>query len=100
MPNRYTYTNTIKESDTNKSYLETTIYPRVKPSDNDFYIISQAGDRLDMLAHKYYGNTNLWWIIAVTNNLNDANFFVEEGIQLRIPADVAKISAELKKINE
>ena len=100
MPNRYTYTNTIKEPDTNKTYLETTIYPRVKPSDNDFYIISQAGDRLDMLAHKYYGNTNLWWIIAVTNNLNDANFFVEEGIQLRIPADVAKISADLKKINE
>ena len=100
MANRYSYTNTIKQSDTNRSYLESTIYPKIKADDNDFYIISEAGDRLDLLAKKYYGNTNLWWIIAVANNLNDANFFVKEGLQLRIPQNTAKISAELKRINK
>jgi hypothetical protein len=100
MANRYTYANVVKDNDTNRSYYESTIYPKIKPSDNDFYIISESGDRLDLLAKKYYNNTSLWWIIAVANNLNDANFFVEEGLQLRIPSDVAKISSELKRINE
>jgi len=100
MANRYTYTNTIKEPDTNKSYLESTIYPKIKASDTDFYVISEASDRLDLLAKKYYGDTTLWWIIAVANNLNEANFFVKEGLQLRIPQNVAKISNDLQKINK
>ena len=99
MANRYTYTNTIKEADTNKSYLESTIYPRIKASDTDFYIISEQSDRLDLLAKKYYGDTTLWWVIAVANNLNDANFFVKEGLQLRIPQNIFKISNDLQKIN-
>jgi nucleoid-associated protein YgaU len=100
MASRYTYTNIIRESDTNKSYMESTIYPKIKADDNDFYVISEAGDRLDILAKKYYNNPALWWVIAVANNLNDANFFVEEGMQLRIPNDTAKILNLLKKVNE
>jgi nucleoid-associated protein YgaU len=100
MASRYTYTEVIKEPDTNKSYMESTIYPRIKAEDNDFYVISEAGDRLDILAKKYYNNPALWWVIAVANNLNDANFFVQEGIQLRIPTDTAKILSLLKKVNE
>lgn len=100
MANRYTYTDTLKEADTNRSYMESTIYPKIKPSDNDFYIISEDGDRLDLLAKRYYDNPAMWWIIAVANNLNDANLYVETGIQLRIPADTANISAQLRKINE
>jgi nucleoid-associated protein YgaU len=100
MASRHTYTEIIKEPDTNKSYMETTIYPRIKASDNDFYVISEAGDRLDILAKKYYNNPALWWVIAVANNLNDANFFVKEGMQLRIPTDTAKILSLLKKVNE
>jgi len=100
MANRYTYTNIKKQPDTNKSYMESTIYPIVKSDDTDFYIISQAGDRLDLLAKKYYGNPSLWWIIAVTNNLNDANFYVKEGLQLRIPTDLASITYNLERLNK
>ena len=25
----------------------------------------------------------MWWIIATANNINDANFYVEPGVQLR-----------------
>jgi hypothetical protein len=100
MSNRYLYTNTIKEQDTNRSYLESTIYPNVKPADTDFYIISEAGDRLDLLAKKYYNDTTKWWIIAVANNLNDANFFVEEGKQLRIPTDLSRITYDLERLNK
>lgn len=100
MSSRYVYTDTIKDSDTKKLYLESTIYPKIKPSDNDLYIISEAGDRLDLLAHKYYNDTTLWWIISVANNLNDANFFVEPGLQIRIPFDISTILNDFYKINK
>jgi hypothetical protein len=100
MANRYTYTNTKKDSDTNVTYMESTIYPKVEPKDSDFYIIASAGDRLDLLANIYYKDPSMWWIIATANNLNDANFFVEAGTQLRIPADTSDILNNLYKINK
>lgn len=100
MANRYTYTGTKKEPDTKTEYLESTIYPRVKATDNDIYIITQETDRLDLLAYRYYGNSNMWWIIAIANNINDATFYIEEGTQLRIPADTTKIINDLTKINK
>lgn len=100
MAGRYAYTKTKQEKDTKKTHLETTIYPKVKPKNNDIYVISEAGDRLDLLAHKYYGDTKMWWIIATANNLNDANFFIEPGRQIRIPTDVSGIINDLSNINK
>jgi nucleoid-associated protein YgaU len=51
------------------------------------------------LANKYYGDTTLWWVIATANNINDATFYVEAGIQLRIPSDTNTILNDLQKIN-
>ena len=100
MSTRYTYTNKKTDSDTNTMYMESTIYPKIEPKDSDFYIIATAGDRLDLLANLYYKDPSMWWIIATANNLNDANFFVEVGTQLRIPADVSEILNNLYKINK
>jgi phage tail protein X len=97
---RYRSTKTITEPDTKKQYMESTIYPKVQASDNDFYVISDQGDRLDLLAYKYYNDVSMWWVIAVANNLNDANFYVEPGIQLRIPANMDKINNDLAKLNK
>ena len=96
---RYRSTETLIQEDTKIKYLESTIYPKIKPSDDDFYVISEETDRLDLLAHKYYNDASKWWIIAVANNLNDANFFVEPGIQLRIPSNLSEIYTNLAKIN-
>lgn len=99
MADRYQYTNTISNKYTKKKYLGSIIYPKIKPNDNDLYIISQQSDRLDILANKYYGDSSLWWIIAVANNLNDASLSIEPGIQMRIPSNVSKILNDLEKIN-
>lgn len=99
MSNRYLYTN-VKETKSKKKYLESTIYPKVPPTDNDIYIITEQGDRLDILANKYYQNPSMWWIIATANNLNDANFYIEPGIQLRIPSNVGRILNDLQRINK
>lgn len=99
MADRYLYTKIIKDKDTNISNYQSTIYPKIKAEDADFYILTEAGDRLDLLAKKYYNDSTLWWMIAVANNLNDANFFVPEGVQLRIPSNTQKIIRDLERIN-
>ena len=99
MANRYIYTDT-KEGKDKKRFMQTTIYPKVLPDDNDLYIITEQGDRLDILANTYYKNPSMWWVIATANNINDANFYIEAGIQLRIPSNVAKILNDLQKINK
>jgi len=100
MANRYFYTSTKKDPDTGKRYMESTIYPKVSASDTDLYIITDETDRLDLLAQKYYGDTGMWWIIAVTNNINDASIYIEPGTQLRIPTNTQDIIANFSKINK
>ena len=97
---RYINNDVLKTQETKKQYLESTIYPIITASNDDMYIISEAGDRLDLLANKYYGDQSKWWIIATANNINDATFYVEEGIQLRIPSDINAILNDLQKINK
>ena len=62
----------------------TTTYSSIPKSDNDIYVISQYGDRLDQLAHQYYGDVTLWWYIAKANGLTFMT--LPPGTRLRIPA--------------
>ena len=64
--------------------LKTTIYSSIPETDSDIFVITQLGDRLDLLAHQFYGDVGLWWYIAKANNLMDLR--VPAGISLRIPA--------------
>jgi hypothetical protein len=100
MPNRYQYTNTLTTRGTKKRYLSSIIYPKIKPSDDDLYIISESGDRLDILASKYYNDKTLWWIIATANNLNDASLSITPGTQMRIPSNLSRILNDFEKINK
>ena len=61
----------------------TTIYEKVPENNNDIYVITQEGDRLDNLASRFYGNPQLWWFIARVNNLKTNN--IPAGTSLRIP---------------
>jgi len=63
---------------------ETTLYEKIPESNEDIFVITQEGDRLDNLAYQFYGNQHLWWYIAHANALTTMN--LKEGIQLRIPA--------------
>jgi hypothetical protein len=100
MANRYINSKTFKDVSNNKTYLETTIYPKISPSDNDIYLITDETDRLDLLAHKYYGDSKMWWVIASANNINDATFYIEPGTQIRIPSNIQNILNSLSKINK
>ena len=38
------------------------------PSEGAVSHIWKDGDRLDILAHEYYGSSQLWWVILDTNS--------------------------------
>ena len=74
---------TTKKNNGTNSFLRTTLYSSVPKSDTDQYFIAQEGDRCDNLAHRFYGDTTLWWFIARVNNLTTNN--IQAGTSLRIP---------------
>ena len=64
----------------------TTLYQSVPISDSDIFIITQEGDRLDLLAYQFYNDSSLWWYIGNANNMNTVN--IPRGTSLRIPATI------------
>ena len=97
MPDRYAYTYETRDADKRFRKLDSTLYPKILPDDSDVYIITNIGDRLDLLANKYYNDVNLWWLIAQANQIGKGTLNVVPGTQLRIP--IAKIFTDLETIN-
>jgi phage tail protein X len=95
---RYTHTN-IKRNSLKNRVFKTTLYPKIPILDSDIFTMSKKGDRLDLLAFKYYGDTSLWWIIALANDIDDANFTLKSGLDIRIPTDTAQIFSDLEELN-
>ena len=74
----------------------TTYYPEIPVSDNDQFIYPQDGDRVDTLAHKYYGDVSLWWMIAQANHIGKGTMNINTGTKLRIPLAVEEILQEFE----
>jgi hypothetical protein len=79
------YFNTkIFSTDDKKRYYTPTFYPTIDKLENDTYITANAQTRLDILAHTYYGDAGLYWIIGICNGI-EGSIFIEPGTQLCIP---------------
>lgn len=51
------------------------------------------GDRLYKLAHKYYGSSELWWVIAMVNSKpTESNFSI--GDTVLIPTPLSRVLEE------
>lgn len=77
----------IEKSRTGKKVYEAKPIPNFQNSDDDIVIITTAEDRLDLLAKRFYNDETLWYVIAYNNNLTEIDLKLEEGIQLKIPAN-------------
>lgn len=99
MASRY---RTIKQfrTPTGKQYTSNVIYPDIPPSEEDFYIISSAGDRYDVLAQHFYQDYTLWWIIASANSANVTSLAINPGIQIRIPANPNAVITLFENLNK
>ena len=70
----------------NRKRYNSNLPPLIKKLDSDIYIISRAGDRLDMLAYEYYNDQSQWWVIAQANHLGKGTLAIKPGIRIRIPS--------------
>jgi phage tail protein X len=98
--NRYQNIPIIK-SDTGKQIYATSRYPEISLSENDIYVYTSQGDRYDLLALNYYGDSSLWWIIASANpNVDLMTLVIPEGVQIRIPGNFSEVVNEFAAINQ
>jgi hypothetical protein len=95
---RYSYINNIKLNKNNKRVYQIPMYPEIFPSNMDIYIQSKETDRMDLLARKYYGDVNLWWIIAHANKIK-GSLFLPKDTQIWIPMNINKILEDYKSMN-
>lgn len=90
MASRYR-TNKSKTLNDGRTVYRSKIYPNIPLRDDDIYVASETGDRLDTLAYQYYNDSSLWWIIAAANNIHNAPFGLDDGTILRIPQNYIEI---------
>lgn len=84
---RYDIANIKFRKDGKRTYT-TVIPPTIERDNTDIYVITQYGDRLDLIAADYYNDSTKWYIIAAANP-NTVQFrgslALQPGIQIRIP---------------
>jgi len=91
----------IINSETGKQIYATSRYPEIPLSENDIYVYTTQGDRYDVLALNYYGDSSLWWIIATANpNIGLSTLVIPEGVQVRIPNNISATINDFRLINQ
>ena len=68
-----------------------TIWPNIPIKDSDIFVYPVYGDRFDTLAHRYYNDSNLWWIIAKANELSRGDIAPDPLKKVRIPTVIDDI---------
>ena len=68
--------------------------------EDDVFLLTLRGDRLDNLAYQFYGDPTLWWILSVANpDLPNDSLYPTLGFQLRIPNNVNQILSDFEQLN-
>lgn len=98
--NRYTHLN-ITRNRFRRRYYRKAKYPTIGHSTSDIYIVTDIGDRLDTLAHHFYNDSQLWWVISIANPdiIRRDSYFLKPGIQIRIPQNIDRIIDSFERLN-
>ena len=92
--------NDIFTTNNGNPYYKGVYYPKIELSENDVYVITDQGDRYDLLALRFYKNSSYWWMISIANeSLNNNSLFIPEGTQLRIPMNITSIISAYSDLN-
>ena len=87
------------KSTNGKRYYANAIYTAIPYTETDLYIITTVGDRLDILADRYYKDLSLYKVIATANSLTCDSLYPPVGMILRIPTDLDSIRKKFVEIN-
>jgi len=103
---RYSNIPTLKNTNENVGtlgtiYYRNNTYPEIPESPNDIWVITDFGDRLDLLANQFYNDVTLYWVIAAANPdyVNFGSLFIAEGTQLRIPTNISDVIDSYNRLN-
>ena len=88
--------NSLLKKERSKPIQSTYVLGKIPFSPNDRYVEVTTTDRLDLIAHKYYGNRDFWWIIADANGIGKGTLNIDDGKILRLPADPQGITTSNK----
>lgn len=84
--NRYVYTEILSKQNGNSHY---NLYSKPLSStefiDGYHRVEEREVNRLDIISLRRYGTSQLWWLIAMANNILDP-FYVPVGLTLKIPS--------------
>ena len=91
-----------KDPISKKEYYKQINYPNIPNTIRDMYIRTKIGDRLDILANKYYNDSQLWWVISIANPdiVRRDSIILNPGIEIRVPADLESILDNFESLNE
>lgn len=78
-------------------FWDTVDLPEFLVQADDTQYVALARDRLDSLAWKFYGDSRLWWVLAIANDLELIPNDVYPGQTLRIPASRYVLQEYFKK---
>jgi hypothetical protein len=100
---RYTNIPVYQTSEDLKRRYTVVKYPSIPLGETDFYVYTNKGDRFDILALNYYGDSSLWWIINRANSSQSSDsLYPRVGAQIRIPSPqrVTSILSQYNALNE
>lgn len=67
-------------------FWDTLDLPTIVVQGDDLQYVVQQHDRIDQLAHKFYGDPVLWWVLAAANDLELLPTALFSGQTLRVPS--------------
>jgi hypothetical protein len=98
--NRYQNIPVVRNS-LGRSYYKNNTYPQIPLSSDDIYVVTVEGDRFDILANQYYGDSSLWWIISIANeDLPQNSLYPPLETQIRIPINYANVLSSYYALNQ
>tara|TARA_B110000977_G_scaffold149415_1_gene189388 strand:+ start:423 stop:743 length:321 start_codon:yes stop_codon:yes gene_type:complete len=82
-------------------YYDNPTYPEIPTNENDIWVETEFGDRLDSLAYQFYRDVTLYWVISIGNpdKINMGSLFIPIGSQIRIPTDIVSIVDSYNVLN-
>lgn len=78
--------------------LQTIEFPKNLPPNLFTVYTTKYGDTWPFISYKVYNTPNLWWLILIANNIQNATFIPKPGTAIAIPiTDVAReVISQLK----
>ena len=102
MPHLYRNISLRENPQTFKKNFVNVIYPDIILGPDDTYLTTTVGDRLDLLADTYYGDVQLWWVIANANPgvIRRDSYNIPPGKEITIPQNLDIIYKNLELRNQ